>query len=164
MRPVFKSKVIMTLSVIFAFFSNVCAHAAEISENHIFGDWIQAETIMIEQGGMSVILRDTMISYDRDGTSSGSLIMVLEGLPKDLASYKISTTREWRIEDGFLIDSPSETTVESLYNTTRANILAAHIETGLEAQSEVKNEIKALTVSSLILFSGKSGMTFEFVR
>ena len=164
MKPFFKSKAIVTLSIIGTLATHGSIMAASPSDALILGDWKQVEPILVEEQGFKVTLKDAQTTYTSNGTSSGEVIMVFGGLPQELGTFKISDIRHWRIEEGFLIETSASSVVKNLANNPIGNTIAAEIQKGLDQDIEIRNEIKQLTDTSLVLFVPETGMTLNFKR
>ncbi|WP_427453680.1 hypothetical protein [Litorimonas sp. WD9-15] len=162
MKPFFKPSILKTVLVTSAIALGACSKATP--ETLIVGDWKQGAPITIEEAGTTVSMTDTNITYAADGTSKGDVQMTLSGVPADFASYMISTTGTWKIEDGMLIEGISDIDVKPGSNAAQAIAIAAQMETAMAAEVESRSEIKTLTKDSLVVYQAETDLTMNFTR
>jgi len=104
MRAVFKPSIFAPICVSVALTLGACSKA-DTPETLIVGEWTQAEVLTIEQAGVAVSMKDGTVNYAKDGSSKGTMVMSIGGMPDELANYNISTTGTWRIEENMLVEA-----------------------------------------------------------
>ncbi len=162
MKSFFKPKVFVALSAVAVLAVSGCSE--KTPEQLILGDWKQVEAVTIDESGTSVTIKDTTLSYLKDGSSKGTMSMSLAGLPDDLANYDITTTGTWKIEDGILIETLTDASVSNPANSPQGNEIAGQMEAGMKGQPEGRSEIKELTKSSLVVYQKETDLSLSFTR
>lgn len=163
MKPVFKLSIFAPICVTAALALSACSKP-DTPETLIVGDWKQAEVLVIEQAGVAVSMKDGAVSYAKDGSSKGTMVMSIGGLPDELANYNINTTGTWRIEENMLVEAIVDAQVTSASGSPQAAAIASQVQVGMLAQAEASSEIRDLTKAVLVVHQPETDTTMTFKR
>lgn len=141
-----------------------CSSEPQTQAEMLVGEWEQTEPTVMTQGGQSVTLSDAEITYKADGTSEGSAVMTLAGVPDDMAGFRIVASSTYTLADGVITETITNGTVEALGTNPQAQQIATMIQGGMASTPASSSTIVTLTEDTLVLRQDETGVSTTYSR
>lgn len=130
----------------------------------LIGEWEQTAPISMTQQGQTIIFSDGEVEYKKDGTTEGENIMTLQGMPENMARYKMAAQARYTLENGVITDTITGGTVTALGDSEDARQLATQMQSVFTQTPPSRSTIVTLTDDTLVLRETMTGTEMTYKR